>query len=285
MHSSRVGDNRFGTSAVTGMISSVRKRQERAWVLSGSILATGFRDALVGLRAGRSTILFSFVVLSLGLATTTVTFSVVDAVALQPLPFGAPDRLVAVSLPSPIPTSILPATPRDYFDWSERSTAFASLGAARGQRPLRWHQQGQTADLSVMAVTANLFTVLEVPMAAGRPFERRDELAGATGTLILSHATWTRDFGGDPRILGSELQFDDGPREVIGVLPPGVRYPITAGPPVEAYIPYVPTPEDRANGRAFGMFVVGRLKPQMSVEQARADVGRYSSAMVQGLPD
>ena len=82
------------------------------------------RDALRSLRGGRGTTLLAFGILSVTMAAGTVTFSVVDAVALRALPYASPERLVTLSLPSPTPGRGLPASPQDYFDWLEGARAF-----------------------------------------------------------------------------------------------------------------------------------------------------------------
>jgi putative ABC transport system permease protein len=74
-------------------------------------------------------------------------------------------------------------------------------------------------------------------------------------------------------------------REVIGILPEGVSYPIGLGPPADLYIPYIATPADRTDGRGFSMIVVGRLRPGVTVEQGRADIQRISTAVVLPLAD
>src|SRR5690606_34303802 len=88
-------------------------------------------------------------------------------------------------------------------------------------------------------------------------------------------------------VLGSTLAFADTPRQVIGVLPPDVSYPIMLGPPPQAYIPYVPTATERdPNGRRIGtIMIVGRLRPDVTIEQARADANRLAPAVVVPLHD
>ena len=89
------------------------------------------RHVLRGLRNGRGTTALAFAVLSLALAAGTVTFSVVDAVAIRPLPYAAPELLVDLSLPSATAGTHLPASPSDYLTWRERTSTLVSVGAAR----------------------------------------------------------------------------------------------------------------------------------------------------------
>ena len=128
------------------------------------------RDALRALRAGRGTTVLAFGILTVTMASATVTFSVVDAVALRPLPYGSPERLASLWLPSSTPGRWLPAGPQHYFDWLEGTETFESLGAARFVPPLQLEIGGVAEVLIARSVTANLFDVLGVRPAAGRFF-------------------------------------------------------------------------------------------------------------------
>jgi predicted permease len=241
------------------------------------------RDALRGLRGGRGTTVLAFIILTLTMAAGTVTFSVVDAVALRPLPYGSPERLISISSPGASPGQLFPPGPRDYFSWLESARTLESLGAARLADSLHLQVDGMTETVSAKEVTANLFGVLGVRPAAGRFFGPEDQRPGGPAKVILSHALWVHRFGSDPGVIGRPLTIDQGTREVVGVMPEGVWYPITGIPP-DVYIPYAPTAAERSNSLCC-MFVVGRLRPGVSVEQARADVNRVSGAVVLPLQD
>jgi len=196
------------------------------------------RDALRGLRDGRETTALAFVILTLTMAAGTVTFSVVDAVALRPLPYASPERLVGLSSPSPTPGRVLPASPQAYFDWLEGTHTFESLGATRFISPLPLEIDGAVETLTARSITANLFDVLGVRPAAGRFFGPEHERPGGPHGVILSHDLWVRRFRADPEVIDRRLVFGQDTREVVGVLPAGVWYPITLGPPPDLYVPY-----------------------------------------------
>jgi hypothetical protein len=213
----------------------------------------------------------------------TVTYSVVSAVALEPLPYGAPDRLVGISLPSARPGSVLPASPQDYVDWRDGTRTLESVGAARFGPALTAEIDGIAVKLSIRRITANLFDVLDVRPVAGRFFSPEHERPNSPGAVILSFDLWTRRFGSDHGVVGRQLLLGGRPYDVIGVLPAGVVYPIGLTPP-DIYVPLVLTPAD-LSVHGTSMLVVGRLRPGVDVEQARADVQRISSAVVQRLHD
>lgn len=241
-------------------------------------------DALRGLRSGRSSTVLAFVVLSLTMAAGTVTFSVVDAVAIRPAPYAAPEQLVDLALRGPTAGTRFLASPQDFVAWRERASAtLASLGAAR-LGSTRLEIDGTLVPLSSARVTTHLFDVLGVVPALGRLFGPEHAHAGGQGVAIISHALWVSRFGADPAVLGRQLKSEGGAREVIGVLPEHVWYPITIGPPPDVYLPYAIGAADRSDNRCC-VFVVGRLRPGFSVEQARAEIQGMSSAVVVSVQD
>ena len=246
---------------------------------------TDLRDALRGLRGGRGTTLLAFVILSLTMAAGTVTFSVVDGVALRLLPYASPDRLVSISPPSDRPGAVRPSSPRDYFDWLESAQTLESLGAARLAPGVALHFGGLTETLVTRSVTANLFDVLGVRPAVGRFFGPEHEHLGGPSSVVLSHDLWVRRFESDPRIVGQRLTFGQDTREVVGVLSAGVSYQIGSGASPDIYVPWVATASDRSNNRASSVFVVGRLRTGVTLEQARAELGRNGPAVVLSLQD
>jgi predicted permease len=248
-------------------------------------LTTAFQHAVSSLRAGGTTIWLAFIILTLTMAGGTVTFSVIDATALRPLPFAAPHRLVDLSQPGPMAGRTVPVSPQQYFTWAEQATAFESVGAARFIPPLQLAADGVTESLIAKAVTANLFDVLGVRPFMGRTFSPEHERPGGPPVVVLSHELWVRRFRADPAIVGRQLTFADGSREVLGVLPRAVWYPITAGDPPDVYVPYVATAADRFNSRGFSMSVVARLRQGLSLEQARADIQRLSAGVVRTLDE
>lgn len=243
------------------------------------------RDAFRGLLAARSTTALSFVILTLAIAAGTVTFSVVDAVALRPLPYGSPNRLVGISVSGAEPGRLLPLTPQDYFALVDGARAFSGVAASRPGGTLQFAGDAATEALRVTRVTSNLFDVLDVRPAAGRWFGPEHERTGAAPVILLGHDLWVGRFHADPSVIGKTLAFADGSREVIGIVPAGVGYPAVGTPP-DVYVPYVPSARDRASGsgRTFILSVVARMKPGVTAAQARADVVRVMTSPVIVMP-
>ena len=271
-----------GTNSATAQAGAVRTAPLHRSLRLAPI-GSEFHNALRGLRAGRATTALAFTILTLTMAAGTITFSVVDGLALRPLPYGDPATLMSLASPSPGAGRFRAAIPQDYFAWLEATQSFESLGAASFVASRELEVDGTFETLVTKGITSNLFDVLGVPPAAGRFFGPQHEQPGGPADVILSHDVWLRKFRLDPTVIGRRLTVGQEVREVIGVLPKGVSFPITTGPPTDLYIPYIPAARDRAvDGprRSILSSIVGRLRPGVTLEQASADANRISAAEV-----
>lgn len=241
------------------------------------------RDAAKAVWRGRKSLAWAFVVLSLAMAAGTVTFSVVDSLVLRPLPFGQPERLVAIGLPGPFAGRMLPTSPQDFYALSERLGSVEAVGAARFVAPVTVRHRGQDLSLTARVVTVNLFDMLRVRAAVGRLFSPEHLQSDGADAVVLGYEAWRDRFGADRSIVGTVLMGTPRDRLVIGVLPAGVSFPITSSAAPDVYVPLVPTATDRANNRATSMFVVARLRAGIGLEVVRADVQRVVSAIVMPL--
>lgn len=246
-------------------------------------LGLALRDAIRSIRRGRARVGLAAAILTVAMTAATVTFAVVDPLAIRALPFEAPDRLVALALPSAQPGRVLPVTPADFLSWRAYAGAVEGLAAVRGGGPLTLRSGDITTEVASRRVTWNLFDVLGVRPALGRFFGPEHERPGGPRAVVLSHALWTGRLARDPEIVGRLVMLGDDAYTVAGVLPPGVRYPMT-GPIPGLYVPYVVTAADRENSRGFSMQVVGRLRPGMAIERARADP-QLAPAVIVPLPE
>ena len=245
------------------------------------------RDAWRSLGAAPRTTALALAILTLGIAAATVTFSVVDAVALRRLPLPAPDRLMSISQVDKTSTRLGPVAPQDFFTWQEQVPAFEGL-AASGPWPLSLVADGTTERLMAARITANLFDVLQVKPALGRTFGPEHERAGSDQVVILSHDLWVRRFGGDPEIIGRPVPFGRDTRVVVGVMPRHFTYPVGPERPTDAWVPHAPRATDRDHGfggRAYYLLVVGRLRPGATLEQAQAQVAQATAAVIAAHPN
>jgi predicted permease len=206
----------------------------------------------------------------LGIGASSAVFTVVNGVLLRPLPFANPDALVTVRYNAPgMDLREIPSSDGMYFTYHEDARAFEGVGAWNERQVSIAGRDGVERVLAV-EVTSTLFPLLGVEPTIGRLFADSDDLPGAPKTVVLSHSFWLDRFGGDPAVLGTAMQVEETPREILGVMPP--RFAL---PQADAFV-YIPLQWDRQDA-SFGGFrheTIGRLKPNVALHDATADVQR-----------
>jgi len=207
------------------------------------------------------------IVLALGIGANTAIFSVVNAVLLRPLPYSEPQRLVWVSEVTRDGEEVYGTA--DYLHWREQSQTFDHLVAFM-PGTIYLTGRGEPEQLNSLRVTANFFPALGVSPQLGRAFTPEEDRPGLAPVVVISHALWQRRFGSDPAIIGQSLALDGRSRQVIGVMPPGFKFLRKA----DVLIPRaLNVQQELANeGMSFLGNVIGRLKPGVSLEQARAEL-------------
>ena len=214
--------------------------------------------------------------LAVGIGANSAVFSVVNGVLLEPLPYAAPEELVAVH--TAFPTQGFDEfwlSPPEYQELREWNESFEELGAYRTgstsiettDRPLR---------VTSAVANASFFTTLGVGAQLGRTFLEEEDRVGAEPVLLISDGLWQRGFGGDPAVLGSTVRVNGQASTVVGVLPEGFDVD-DAG--VEVWTPLNPQtgvdPSDHVNRRGnHFMNVVARLRDGVTPERARQDLTR-----------
>lgn len=228
--------------------------------------------------------LFSLVlvsILALGLGANAAMFSVVDSVLLEPLPYPEADRLVWVRslTPDGNPNSVAAEDWRDYRDGSAAFEHLAAYGLFPEDLVVTGGEEPEV--LSGAAVSPNFFRTFAVDAVVGRTFVEEDVEDAAGNSVILSYGLWERRFGGQPDVLGRTITLDGTVFEVAGVMPDGFAFPAWA----EVWRPFRMT-ERMAQGRGNNnFFVVGRLDPAASVEEADAEVKVIAAAIAADHPD
>jgi predicted permease len=252
----------------------------------GERMGTWIRDLAFAMRALRKAPAYAAVAvltLALGIGATTAIFSVANGVLLAPLPYTDPDRVVTLWASwSNFPDKTWVAY-GEYQAWVQDSRSFEDLalyqtGAANFTDPENPERVG------LATVTPNTFAILGVVPAVGRLFTEED--AHAENLVVLGWDVWQRRFSGDPSLVGRAVEIDGVRQTVVGVLPRGFVLPVDYATPTpsEVYWPlYVDreaTDPVRTNGGSHGSYVVGRLAPGVSVQEARADLERQAAAWV-----
>ena len=228
--------------------------------------------------------------LALGIGTNTAIFTVVDRVILRAVPFPRPDRLVVVWETNPgLPVPVMVASPPTLFDWMTRNRSFADIGA------FRWRNVTLGGDepeqIRGATVTASLLRALGVQPSLGRLFSDEEDRPGSGNVVLLSDALWRRRLAANGAVLGQTVAIDGVPHEIVGVMPPGYAAPppvvFRGRPPAERAELWIPLATDLAGSQrgAHNLSVVARLRPDVSLEMADADVKRIALEVGREHPD
>jgi putative ABC transport system permease protein len=262
---------------------------ETAWDLlacairvHAELFAQDVRYAIRSFRNAPGFTLTAAFVAALGVGATTAAFSVTDHVLVRPLPFKEPHRLIKLwQDQTATGYSRLELSPANYRDWKRLSTSFEAMAC--------WHSlsanlsgDGDPERFEGYSFSADLLPVLGVQPLIGRGFTPEDDQPGAAGTVILSHGLWLARFGGDPAVLGRRLVLDDEPYQVVGVMPPDFRFPTRAAQLWTATRFQQEAYEDRTNTY---IYAIGRLKPGVSLEQARAEMRLIAAQLERTYPE
>lgn len=229
---------------------------------------------------------FAFVTvlaLSLGIGAASAVFSVIDAVLIRPLPFAHQKRLV---VPNTMSQSGFPqpASYGSYLDERKQLQTFDALaGYAGGLDNI--NMEGPNGPVSLRAVKGsdNFFTVLGVKPILGRTYLPGEEEPGKNNVAVLSYEVWLTNFGGQGDVIGRVVHLDGHPYTVIGVMPPGFRFPLSARNAI--YVPFQTEPNWVQKRFAHWVQTVGLLKEGVSREQAQADLTRVLTDIGRAYPD
>ena len=188
------------------------------------------RDVAFGIRLLRRAPAFGatgVLVVALGIGTTTTIFSIVYGVMLRPLPYGEPDRLVALWSRLPDSSQRAKLNPADYRELRRSNSVFEDIALANAPQNFNLIGTGEPERLVAARLSSNLLSVLRVSPALGRTFTPEEERSGNDDVVVLSDGLWKRRFGEDRSIVGRTINLNGNLYEVIGVMPPGMT-PITS---------------------------------------------------------
>lgn len=245
-----------------------RERQSFAWL---ETLAKDMTHGARSLRRQPGFTLAAGLSLALGIGVTTAIFTVLNAVALRPLPYPDAERLIWM-------TQILKKNTTDevtltahFLEWRRQNQTFTDLAGynyqTRNLTGLEEALQVRTAKAS-----ASLLPLLGVQPFLGRNFLKQEDYKGHEQVALLENAFWQRQFGGNPKVIGQAITLDGSPFTVVGVLPPGFAFP---GPePVQLITPLGKDEAAELQYKVGSIIfnVIGRLKPGATLQQARADL-------------
>jgi putative ABC transport system permease protein len=239
------------------------------------------RYALRNLLKRPSFTIVATITLALGIGANSAIFSSVYSLLLKPFPFPELDRVVAIWEKDPSHGYTHDeVTVGNYLDWRGQNQSFDQLAL------YSWWSTNLTGvdppeRLQGFLVTANFLNVTGIKPTMGRNFTEEENQPGKDAVVIITNRLWQRRFGGDPNILNKNITLNGVSRTIVGVMPEGFDFPNAA----DLYGPFPITPELAQNRRFHAYYVIGRLKPGVSIQSAQADTDNITTRLEQQYPE
>lgn len=270
--------------AVEGVKENCRDERSGSWLES---LWTDVRYAGRVLRKSPGFTAIVVITLALGIGASTAIFSIVNAVLLR-APFKDSSQLVLLheGLPK-MGFSRMSFSPPDFALFAREQKAFSVLGTFLNEH-MDISGGGEPDRILVSRVSATLFPMLGIEPALGRNFSPQEDAPGHP-VGILSYSLWQRRYGGKANIVGQQIDLDRQPYVVIGIMPRGFEFPLPGaednGSPADLWVPMAVTPGELQNwGGLYLTSVVGRLRPGVTLDQARAEVAALAPGILASYP-
>jgi len=234
--------------------------------------------------------LVAIITMALGIGANTAIFSVLDAVLLQSLPYRFADRTMMIWNNNSVSRIALTAVSApEYFDLKTGLRKFDAVGAITRQPSALVGEGGEPERVMAYVVTPNFFDLIGSAPIVGRTFGGDDGTPGGARVILLSHSLWMRRFGGDRRIVGKTINVAGFPRTVVGVMPPGVRFPDAPldflRDPADLWIP---STWEASKGTSRGnqnLAVIARRKADATPKEAAADLAAMSAQFRVRFPE
>src|SRR6266498_3298568 len=231
------------------------------------------------------------ITLALGIGANTAMFSVINAVLLRPLPYRDPARLVTIWEESPERGMYqMPVSLANLRDWVDQNQTFEQISAYTFTN-LNLTGTGEPARLGTVRSSANLFPLIGATPVIGRSFLPEEDKEGANHVVILGHALWQSRFGSDPGIVGKWLTLNNQSYTVVGVMASNSQFPVGFGymgkvlnDPIDLYVPLAASGRETERGN-YSFFAIGRLKPGVTIDQARAEMTTIERRLEKQYPD
>ncbi|MGH9745228.1 MAG: ADOP family duplicated permease [Candidatus Acidiferrales bacterium] len=223
--------------------------------------------------------------LALGIGANTAIFSVVNGVLLNPLPFPQSEQLVTLSESKPnFATGSISYL--NFRDWQKDNHTFSSMAISR---PISFSLtgSGEAEQLKAELLSSDYFTLLGVKPVIGRMFAPGEDEVGAAPIAMISAGLWKRKFGSSPDVVGRAVTLDGGSFTIVGVIPADFDLLLRSFRNSEVYVPIGQWKNNFLLNRGAGLGIhgIGRLKPGVTIEQARADMDEVTRNLIAAYPD
>lgn len=243
------------------------------------------RDVRFGLRSLRKSPAFTTTAVlcaALGIGTTAAIVSAAHSILVRPLPYPDADRLVSIYGENTVRgyqgSNI---SYPDFASWRDGNGAFEGIGIWTWNSVTLSDRRTDAERVSAADISWNLFEILGVQPALGRLFVDGEDGRSPARVALLSDALWKRRYGGDAGIVGQAITIDGSPYTVVGVMPAGFQFPDRG----EVWLPIPVTANAETRANRFHAGAIGRMKPGVTVDQARADLHRIDAELQRQFVD
>jgi predicted permease len=269
-----------------GNVMLVRETTRDAW--GWMWLEVLFQDIRFGLRMLRKSPAFTIVAvltLTLGIGANTALFSVVNGALLNPLPYPEPDQLVLLHASKPnFPNGSISYP--NFRDWQKDNQSFSGMAVVRAYS-FSLTGMGEAEQLDARLISSDFFSILGVKPVLGRTFVPGEDEFGAAPIALISSGLWNRKFGSSADVLGKSITLDGRSYAIVGVIPANFSLSLLSSRTADVYVPIGQwtNPLVHNRGAGLGIHGLGRLKPGVSLAQARADMRRVTDNLARAYPD
>jgi len=224
-------------------------------------------------------------VLALGIGANTAIFSIVNAVLLRPLHFEEPERLVRVFTRTPGGRRF-ELSPGKFYDWQRDAQSFEGMAMYQccGFRELALTGTGTARTVRATAVSAGFFEIVRARPAFGRVFRQEEDTPGGKYVVVLGDRFWRTEFGGNPDVIGRTVKLNDEAYTIVGVMPATASFASWAATASDVWVPLALTDEQRAARGNHNRDGVARLKRDVELAQAQAEMDAISARLAREFP-
>jgi predicted permease len=238
------------------------------------------------LAKNRGFTIIAVLTLALGIGANTALFSVANGVLLNPLPFPAPNQLVAL-YEKRVSFERASISYPNFLDWQRDNRSFASMAAFR-QDDFNLTGVGEAEHIRGEMVSADFFVTLGVKLTEGRFFTADEDRIGGAPVALIGAGLWARKFGGAANVVGQRIALNGTDYTIMGVVPASFHLRLNGfAENSDAYIPIGQWTDVvfHARSAGLGMKAIGRLKPGVTLEQARAEMNSIASRLAEVYPE
>jgi predicted permease len=248
------------------------------------MLETSWRDIRFGVRSilrTRGVTLAVIATLGIGIGANTTVFSIINGILIKPLPFPDSDRLINVAHAAPgVNIDDLGSAPFLYLTEREENRTLEGIALwGRGGASVTGNDESERVE--TLAATADFLPMLGIAPELGRVFSEEDNAMGSQPTVILTYSYWQRRFGGDRSAIGKTLTVDGQVREVIGVMPQNFTF---LNGDLDLLFPFPYNWASVTSGAPYYFPSIAKLKPGVTLEDARADIARIIPMAMERFP-